>query len=295
MNTFLLSKDPGSTMTVDYQKPVIRKAYRHCIKIARNHYENFPVASLLVPRQYRPAIAAIYAFARTGDDFADVENDLDKLENWRYQLHTCTEKQAEHPIFVALADAIQQFDLPVQLLDDLLTAFRWDLEKNRYVNFDELFHYSRFSANPVGRLLLHIFGYRDEEIFEHSDKITTALQLSNFWQDISVDLNQNRIYIPLDTLDRFGIDENQILHREYNTKFGALMEHLIGETESLFFAGQPILNYLSGRLRWEIRLTIAGGRAMLSKIRKNQREILIHRPELTKIDWLKIVYKTKKI
>ncbi len=177
-------------------------AYRYCQKISRSHYENFPVASLFIPADYRRHIAALYAFARTADDFSDEQHDRQSLLDWRARLLRCTQEKSQHPIFLALGHTIQCFDLPLSWLDDLLTAFLIDLDTNRYQTMEDLHHYCRYSANPVGRIILWIFGHRDEKLMRHSDSITTALQLANFWQDISVDIKR------IDSIFRLNICVN---------------------------------------------------------------------------------------
>ncbi|GAB4375844.1 MAG: squalene synthase HpnC [Calditrichia bacterium] len=267
-------------------------AYQYCLKITRNHYENFPVASILIPGKYRRHIAALYAFARIADDFADEERDRQKLENWRQQLYDSVRKENEHPVFIALADTIGKFDLPLEWLDKLLTAFMWDLEKKRYQNIEELFTYCRHSANPVGRILLWMFGYRSEEVFHYSDNITTALQLTNFWQDMSIDLEKDRIYIPQNLYAQLGISEENILNREYARNWGFLINALVKETQNLFIRGLNLLSIIKGRFRWELKLTILGGLTILRKVKQAQKVILHQRPVLGKRDWMEILFRS---
>lgn len=265
----------------------LETAYRHCMAITRNHYENFPVASRFIPKGFRKHIAAVYAFARTADDFADVEKDEVKLLQWREQLHQCVGGRPNHPVFLALSDTIEKFQLPVVWLDDLLTAFLMDLEKNRFRKFSDLLDYSRYSANPVGRIVLRIFGYQSEELMRYSDSITTALQLTNFWQDISVDITNNKIYIPTELFAEFHVDENQIVQQKYSSEFGRLLDFLVEQTKILYEAGEPLPGKVNGRLRWELKLTLAGGKKVLEKVAKNKELLLYCRPKLTKRDWAK--------
>ena len=260
-------------------------AYQYCQRLTRAHYENFPVASFLIPAAVRPHIAAVYAFARSADDFADELHDRDKLLDWQRQLHNCLHTPSENPIFRALAHTIQSFQLPVQLLDDLLTAFLQDLKINRYQTQEELLNYCRYSANPVGRIVLWLFGYRAEELFAYADSITSALQLTNFWQDISVDAKKNRIYIPREFQAQFGVKENQILEGIANQNTGRLILHLVQITGELYREGMPILKAMHGRLRWELKLTILGGMRILELVRRNRQRVLIKRPKLEKKDW----------
>jgi len=175
------------------QQSSVKRAFQVCEAIARHHYENFPVASFFLPKQLRPSIAAIYAFARTADDFADegnrpAEERLDALDDWEKKLDECYAGNADHPVFIALSDVASRKSIPRQLFLDLLTAFRMDVTTPRYRTYEDLLYYCRHSANPIGRLVLYVFDDVSECNFEHSDKICTALQLANFWQDLRVDL-----------------------------------------------------------------------------------------------------------
>ncbi len=186
----------------------LEAAYAACRRLVRRHYENFPVASLLVPRDKRDALAAIYAFARSADDFADepgVEGRLEALADWRRRLYACVEGEVDHPTFLALGDTIQKHRLSLTNLDNLLRAFEMDVTVNRHQNFESLLQYSTCSANPVGRLMLELFDHRDPELLALSDNICTALQLTNFWQDVRIDLERDRVYLPLDDLASFDL------------------------------------------------------------------------------------------
>ena len=185
----------------------LRAAYAECRRLASRHYENFPTASYLVPLDRRDALAAIYAFARYADDVADepgVEGRLEKLADWRSKLEDCYAGQAEHPVFVALQDSARRFRLSQQNFENLLRAFESDVRVNRHPNFDSLLAYCTCSANPVGRLVLELFDHRDPHLFELSDHICTALQLTNFWQDVAVDFARDRVYLPQEDMARFG-------------------------------------------------------------------------------------------
>lgn len=268
----------------------LKQAYRYCMEVTQHHYENFPVASRLIPEKLRGPISAIYAFARTADDFADELQDRDKLLDWRRQLYQAANGAANHPIFIALSHSIRTHKLPVQWLDDLLTAFLMDLEKNRFPNFKELHSYCHYSANPVGRIVLWLFGFREERIMIHSDQITTALQLTNFWQDISVDASKNRIYIPTKLLRSYRMTENHILKKEPHPNIEPLIEKLVNMTLNLYRKGAGIFHYVKGRLSWELNLTILGGVTTLEKVYAQRSRILIARPTLTKWDWTKIIF-----
>ena len=203
-------------------------AYRFCQNLVDSHYENFPVASLLLPKKLRKHVAALYAFARIADDFAD-EPEYEgarkqRLLEWRRQLNAIGKEPAAHPVFVALESTVRELELPVQPFEDLLSAFIQDTEKKRYATFDEVLDYSRRSANPVGRIVLMIHGYRSEELFRYSDAICTALQLANFWQDISVDLKKDRIYIPEEDFKQFSYSEADLRMGVVNERFIDLMK-----------------------------------------------------------------------
>ena len=266
----------------------VQSAYDQCIQITRNHYENFPVASFLIPAHLRKHIAAIYAFARTADDFADEMQDRNKLEDWRAQLLSCTQNEPENPIFFALANTIREFELPVQWLDDLLTAFKLDLDKNRFKSIEELESYCVFSANPVGRLVLWLFEYRSEEMMLYADQITTGLQLTNFWQDISIDLKKDKIYIPTEMLIRYHQTETAILKKQSSPEFVDMMQELIQLTKQYFEQGSPLLKMVRGRLKWELKLTIAGGQEILRKTEQRKADLLYWRPVLSKRNWIKL-------
>jgi squalene synthase HpnC len=265
----------------------LEDSYTYCLNITRNHYENFPVASLVIPPYYRKHIAAVYAFARQADDFADEIQDKDRLLDWRQQLKECTEYPSENPVFRALANTIHIFDLPVNWLDDLLTAFLLDLDKKRFTSFEELHEYSRYSANPVGRIVLWIFHLRSEKLMEYADYITTALQLTNFWQDISIDLKKDKIYIPLNLLQRYQIDEEEIILQKFSANFPGMVTVLFDYTYSLYKKGFPLLKSIQGRLRWELKFTIMGGMEILERVYQNKENLLFQRPVLNTWKWIK--------
>ncbi|GAB4339782.1 MAG: squalene synthase HpnC [Calditrichia bacterium] len=270
----------------------LKQDYDYCLRLTRSHYENFPVASRLMPAHLQPHIAAIYAFARTADDFADESADRAALLNWRKELHNCLTRRSNNPIFRALAETIRIHQLPLEWLDDLLTAFLMDLEKNRYESLEDLLAYCRFSANPVGRLMLQLLGYREPELFNWADSITTALQLANFWQDISIDISKNRIYIPKDFQRKHGVSENQILKREVAPGWEPLMKELVNLTREMFRQGLPLLQAVNGRFKWELKFTYLGGLTILDKAETEIPNLLENRPVLKKSDWLKIALKS---
>ena len=260
-------------------------AYDWCQRLAVGHYENFPVASLLLPRTARPHIAAFYAFARIADDIADEpgmsnEERLRLLNDWEKQLLEAKDGRATHPVFAALSESAFRLTIDYSLFTHLLSAFRQDVVKHRYMSFNELLDYCRRSANPVGRLVLQIFNFRDERMFELSDAICTALQLTNFWQDMSVDGSAGRIYAPLEDLRRFGVAEEDILLRRGSASFANLMAYQVSRTRELFHQGRPLIAMLQSPVSLEIRLTWAGGMRILDKIESSGYTVLQTRPRL---------------
>lgn len=274
-------------------------AYEACLRLARQHYENFPVASRLLPREARPHIAAVYAFARIADDFADEgdrsnEARLALLDDWRAQLHRAAEG---HPpvdgsdasaIFVALGDTIQRCRLEVGLFDDLLSAFRQDVLVKRYETWDDLLDYCRRSANPVGRLVLRISGYRDDRLDRWSDAVCTALQLANFWQDLEIDWRKGRLYVPMAVVRASGADEQDLGRRRMSPEWQAVLGSAVDKTRSLFAEGRPVADAVRGRLRWELRATWLGGVRVLDRIERARFDVFRHRPKLGWRDGLSI-------
>lgn len=268
------------------------------------HYENFPVASLLCPPHLRAPIAAIYAFARTADDLAD-EGDastaqrLADLAAYRADLHAIAAGTAPSArwasVFVPLAPVLRQTQLPVPLLDDLLSAFAQDVRKTAaaagYADRAELLDYCRRSANPVGRLMLRLYKADTPANLELSDKICTALQLINFWQDVEVDWRKYRIYIPLADMERFGVTEAVIAAGEVTPQFSALMDFEIQRARTMMLQGAPLARRLPGRIGWELRLVVQGGLAILDKIEGVGYDVFTRRPALGKTDWLRLIWR----
>lgn len=265
-------------------------AYKFCSDLASRHYENFPVASLLVKKEFRRHVAALYAFARIADDFSDEPEyegvRRERLLDWRRQLDEIGSKPPSHPVFLALGATLKELDLPKQPFDDLLSAFLQDTEKRRYATFAEVLDYCRRSANPVGRIVLMIHGYRDEELFRYSDAICTALQLANFWQDVSVDLKKDRIYLPEEDFAAHGYSEADLRMGVYNERFKNLMKFEVSRARALFDQGRPLIKRLAWPLSLEIRLTWLGGMQVLKLIRRLDFDTLRTRPALKKRDWI---------
>jgi squalene synthase HpnC len=262
-----------------------------------DHYENFPVASWLLPRRLRKPIETIYAFARTADDFAD-EGSLSNperlalLDGYDHELDLIDANQASvSPLFIGLAATISEHRLPVQLFRDLLLAFKQDVTKTRYADFEELIDYCRHSANPIGRLLLHLNKQITPQHLAWSDAICTALQLINHWQDVAIDWRKNdngRVYLPQDDLARFGLGETDIANQTRAPAWRELMAFQCARTRELMKFGAPLGKALSGRMGAELRVIIAGGCAILDKIDAVDGDVFRHRPKLSRLDWLKI-------
>jgi len=257
-----------------------------------DHYENFPVASVLLPRRMRAAVAAIYRFARSADDFAD-EGDhppewrLQQLRGYRACLDVLARGQpCSDPPFDALAAAIAAHRLPLQPFYALLSAFEQDVTHGRYASFAELLDYCARSANPVGRLLLALFGVADQRSEAQSDAICTALQLINFWQDVAIDWRKNRIYVPQDDLARFAVPEADIAEGRPTDAFRACMAFQVRRTRAMMLSGAPLARRIGGRFGYELRLVVEGGLRILERTEQAGFDVFRHRPVLTPGDWM---------
>jgi squalene synthase HpnC len=258
------------------------------------HYENFPVASWLLPRRLRRPIEAIYRFARGADDIAD-EGDASNEERLRglaaYGAELDRIERGQTPAspgFAELAAVVAEWKLPLPLLRDLLDAFSQDVVKKRYADFPELMAYCRRSANPVGRLLLHLFERASEDNLRCSDAICSALQQINFWQDVAVDWDKGRVYLPQDDLARFKVSEQAIAERRCTPEWTALLDFQVERSRRLMLAGAPLAHRLPGRLGWEIRLTVQGGLRILEQIERSRGDVFRARPLLGPADWLRM-------
>jgi phytoene synthase len=278
----------------------IAAAYDACTKLARAHYENFPVGRL-VPREMQHHVHAVYAFARYADDLADEgyagsartqgardvmtpEERLLALDDWERQLCSRSGTPGLHFIFTALHETIRELDLPVNLFTDLLSAFKQDVVKRRYADFPEILDYCRRSANPIGRLVLLLHRVRDEKLHLLSDQICTGLQLANFWQDVGVDLEKDRMYLPKDDRETYGVSEESLFARRADSNYRKLIEFQVKRTQEIFNQGELLTKKLRGLLRLEIRLTWLGGTKILRKIEALNFDTLNHRPTLGKAD-----------
>lgn len=256
-----------------------------------DHYENFPVASILLPRRLRQPVAAIYHFARAADDIAD-EGDLPaaerlaQLDEFRDELdHIANGETPLPPLFQRLKSEIEAHQLPLQPFHDLLDAFSQDVMKKRYANYEELLEYCRRSANPVGRLLLHLYGEAGEVTFRYSDAICTALQLINFWQDVKKDWAIGRVYLPQEDLAGFGVGEAQIAAGEVDDNWQALLRFEVQRTRELMLSGKPLGTILTGRVGLEMRMIIQGGLRILDKLEAADYDMFNKRPVLKPWDW----------
>jgi hydroxysqualene synthase len=270
------------------------RAYDACAQLARSHYENFPVASLLLPRPMRPAIAAIYAFARRADDFADEPGYTDAqrlrlLDEWQSRLRAAAagasaSSTPDDLIFLALADAMRRHRLPLELFEDLLSAFRQDVTVSRYQTWNDVLDYCSRSANPVGRLVLRVAGHEAPALDAASDALCTALQLTNFWQDFGRDWRHGRLYVPIDVRDRMGARDEDLDRACLTPAWRAALRDVSSRTRQLFDAGRPVCDGVRGRLKLELRFTWLGGSRILDKLERSDFDDFNRRPTLSARD-----------
>jgi squalene synthase HpnC len=265
-------------------RPSLEQAFAHCRSIALGHYENFSIASWLLPRELRPHLYALYAYCRGVDDLGDeAEGDrMALLDEWEAELRRCYDGSPADIRFVALQETVRRFDIPPEPFLRLIEANRRDQLTSRYQTFDDLLDYCSYSANPVGRLVLYVFGYRDEERGRLSDATCTALQLTNFWQDVSIDLEMGRVYIPLEDMTRFGHREEDLLARRETPEFRHLLAFQVDRTRGLFREGLALIPRVRGRLRMDLRLFSLGGLAVLDAIERTDYGVLTRQPKLSK-------------
>ena len=273
--------------------PSPTEAREYCRRLARSHYENFSVASWFLPRQLRQHFFNVYAYCRIADDLGDEVGDtaasLQLLDQWGTELNACYDGRPRHPVFVALTETVREFEIPKHEFADLLTAFRQDQSVTRYETFSDLLGYCRYSANPVGHLVLYLCGYRDSERQLLSDFTCTALQLANFWQDVSADLAKGRVYLPLEDLRRFGLSEEAIRAGENTSAFCAMMEFEVERAREWFAQGLPLIAEVDRRLAIDIELFSRGGQEILNAIEGQQYAVLGRRPAISKTRKLALV------
>ncbi len=275
----------------------IESAYKNAIQFTKSHYENFPVISLFVKKDLRKHVAIFYQFARQADDIVDEGNAseavrLAELDEYENNLAEALNNNFESDFWAGLKNTIDLYNLTHENFFNLLKAFRQDISKSRYNNFAEVLAYCKNSANPVGRVILELNKIRDNDTDEFSDAVCTALQLTNFWQDVSVDLKKDRIYLPLDEMQNFGVDEKNLELNTNNTNIKQLLKFQVDRTRELFSSGRNIIPKLSGRLKYQIHWTILGGEEILDKIEQCDFDTIKVRPKLSKADYFLLMIKS---
>jgi squalene synthase HpnC len=275
------------------QPPSLPEAQEYCRRLARSHYENFSVASWFLPNRLRQHFFNVYAYCRISDDLGDEVGDpaasLRLLDEWEAELDACYSGIPRHPVFVALAETVRQFDIPKAPFADLLTAFRQDQRITRYPTFEDVLGYCRNSANPVGHLVLYLCGYRDEERQRLSNFTCTALQLANFWQDVSVDYAKGRLYLPQADLHRYGGTEEDIGSRRNSPAFCEMMKFEVERTRDWFHQGLPLVQSVDRDLAIDLDLFSRGGQEILNAIARQDYAVLGRRPSISKSRKLALV------
>jgi squalene synthase HpnC len=273
--------------------PTLGEAQQYCRNLARSHYENFSVATWFLPQRLRQHFFNVYAYCRISDDLGDEVGDPDAalklLDEWEAELEACYGGSPRHPVFVALAETVRQFEIPRQTFADLLTAFRQDQTVTRYGRFEDLLGYCHYSANPVGHLVLYLCGYRDSERQALSDSTCTALQLANFWQDVSVDFSKGRIYLPLEDLSRYGVTEEDISAQRNTPAFCDMMRYEVERARDWFRQGLPLVQKVDKELAVDIELFSRGGQEILNAIERQGYKVLGRRPVISKSRKLALV------
>jgi squalene synthase HpnC len=273
--------------------PTLDEARSYCKRLAESHYENFHVASWFLPQALRPHFHSIYAYCRISDDLGDEVGDrsvaLALLDLWGRELDACYEGSARHPVFVALNETIRACAIPKEPFADLLTAFRQDQTSTRYASMDDVLHYCRYSANPVGRLVLYACGEASEEKFRLSDLTCSALQLANFWQDVRVDWTKGRVYIPQNDMQRFGVSDATIGQGIATAEFRAMLRHEVNFARRLFEQGLPLIGMVNRDLALDLDLFSRGGLEILRAIERRDYDVLSARPSISKSAKLKLL------
>ena len=273
--------------------PSLAEARAYCERLAKSHYENFSVATWFLPRRLRQHFYNVYAYCRISDDLGDEVGDpqqsLELLDQWEAELNACYAGSPKHPVFVALAETVKQFAIPRHEFSDLLVAFRQDQTVTRFETFDDILAYCHYSANPVGHLVLYLCGYSDAERQQLSDNTCTALQLANFWQDVSVDYGKGRIYLPLEDLRRFGVTGEDIAQRRATPQFVALMKFEVERARDWFARGLPLVKMVNRELAIDLELFSRGGQEILNAIERQGFNVLRQRPEISKSRKLTLV------
>ncbi len=266
--------------------PSLEEARAYCERLAKSHYENFSVATWFLPRHLHQHFYNVYAYCRISDDLGDEvgnpQQSLELLDEWEAELNACYAGSPRHPVFVALSETVKQCAIPRHEFSDLLIAFRQDQTVKRYETFQDVLDYCRYSANPVGHLVLYLCGYNDQERRQLSDYTCTALQLANFWQDVSVDYGKGRIYLPLEDLRRFGVSGDDIAQRRATPQFIELMKFEVGRAREWFERGLPLIKKVDRALAIDLELFSRGGQEILNAIERQGFDVLRARPEISK-------------
>jgi squalene synthase HpnC len=273
--------------------PSLDDARAYCRRLARTHYENFSVASWFLPKRLRQDFFNVYAYCRISDDLGDEVGDasasLVLLDAWEAELNACYAGSPRHPVFVALADTVKKFDIPKHEFSDLLIAFRQDQTVTRFETFKDVLAYCRYSANPVGHLVLYLCGYRDPERQQLSDYTCTALQLANFWQDVTVDYAKGRIYLPLEDLRRYSVTEDDLAHNRNTPAFCGMMKFEVERARQWFDRGFPLVEKVDSELAIDLELFSRGGQEILNAIERQGFGVLGRRPAISKTRKLALV------
>jgi squalene synthase HpnC len=266
--------------------PALPDAQQYCVRLATSHYENFPVVTWFLPKHLHQHFYNVYAYCRISDDLGDEVGDKQQslllLDQWEAELRQCYSGEPRHPVFVALHETIQQFGIPQHEFSDLLQAFRQDQIVTRYPRFSDLLGYCQYSANPVGHLVLYLCGYSDADRQKLSDFTCTALQLANFWQDVGVDYDKGRIYLPLEDFARFGVSEQDLAQKRATPQFLSMMKFEVERAREWFHRGLPLAKRVDRRLALDIELFSRGGLAILSAIERQNFDVLTSRPVISK-------------
>jgi len=282
-----------SSYAIPSSAPTLGQAQQYCAQLARTHYENFSVATWFLPKRLRQHFFNVYAYCRISDDLGDEVGDtaasLALLHEWQRELDLCYEGAPKHPVFVALAETVRQFDIPKHEFSDLLTAFRQDQTVTRFDTFNDVLGYCHYSANPVGHLVLYLCGYRDAERQQLSDYTCTALQLANFWQDVSVDYAKGRIYLPLEDLRRFGVTEDELADKQNTAAFCEMMKFQVERARDWFRQGLPLIAKVDRDLAIDLDLFSRGGLEILNAIEQQGYAVLGNRPAISKFRKLGLV------
>jgi squalene synthase HpnC len=273
--------------------PSLEEARVYCERLAKSHYENFSVATWFLPKRLRQHFYNVYAYCRISDDLGDEVGDpqqsLELLDQWEAELNACYAGSPKHPVFVALTETVKQFGIPQHEFSDLVIAFRQDQTVTRFETFDDILAYCRYSANPVGHLVLYLCGYSDAERQQLSDYTCTALQLANFWQDVFVDYGKGRIYLPLEDLRRFGITGNDIAQRRATPQFVAMLKFEVERAREWFARGLPLVKMVNRELAIDLELFSRGGQEILNAIERQGYDVLRTRPQISKSRKLMLV------